>query len=120
MKNERSNLLRASVLIGGCFLFTGCTSFSGEHLGAAYLCLLWSGVPVGFFVSACIWGNDEPGSYTPVWEVILWLFLVAAGAVLGYVKPFCTFFGFAAAVLVPSAGVLPVVLIVHILKKYRN
>ncbi len=120
MRNGRKFSLLVSAFIGGCFLFTGCTSFSGEHLDALYLILLWAGVPVGFFLSDYIWGNDDPGSYTPAWEVIIWFVLVAAGAVFGYVKPFCTFSGFAGAVLIPAVGILPVVLIVHILRKYRK
>jgi hypothetical protein len=112
--------LLVPVLSGICFFFTGCTSFSGEHLSVVYLVLLWAGVPAGFFLSACIWGNDDPGSYTPAWEVIIWLLLVAAGVVAGYVKPFCVFSGFAVSVLIPVAGVIPVTVIVHILKKLRK
>ncbi|MCK9169716.1 MAG: hypothetical protein M0P01_04815 [Treponema sp.] len=120
MKNIYKKILSVSALTGGLFICTGCTSFTGVHLDVRYLVLLWAGVPVGLLLSDCIWGSDDPGSYTPVWEVIIWLLLAAAGVAAGYVKPFCVFSGFAFSVLIPVAGIIPVTVIVHILKKHRK
>jgi hypothetical protein len=120
MKNKQNPFLLVSILAAGCFLFTGCRSFTGERLGLLYLMLLWIGMPAGFFLSAAIWGNDDAGSYTPVWEVLIWFALVVSGVVLAYVKPFCVFSGFAVVVIVPSAGMIPVTFIMHVLKKHRK
>ncbi|MFA6855977.1 MAG: hypothetical protein WCR31_02100 [Treponema sp.] len=116
----RKEILFISALFEGSFFFTGCTSCTGMHLDVLYLVLLWAGVPVGLFLSDCIWAGDDPGSYIPVWEVIIWFLLVAAGAAAGYVKPFCTFSGFAFSVFIPVAGIIPVTVIVHVLKKHRK
>jgi len=120
MKQSRKSVVFVLIVLAAGILCTGCTSLSGERLSAPYLILLWAGVPVGFFLSAWIWGNDDAGGYTPVWEVAVWLLLVAAGAAAGYSKSFCLFSGFAAAVLIPVVGILPVTLVVHVIRKFRK
>ena len=118
MKCKRSvSMLLASLP----FVCTGCTSFSGEKLGAAYMVLLWIGGIAGYLISDFIWSGDDAGNeYTPVWEVIAWFFFTALGIVLGYIKPFFLFSGFLISVMTPVAAMTAIMLIVRVLRKRRK
>ena len=103
------------------FLFTGCSSFSGEHLSVAYIVLLWIGVALGYTLSCLIWASDDPGhKYTPWWEVGLWFFFTFFGAFLGYVKSFFLFSGFFISVLVPVFAMTIVMLIVRAIRNHKG
>lgn len=102
-------------------LFTGCSSFSGEKLGAVYVIFLWIGGAAGYLISDFIWSGDDAGNeYTPAWEVIAWFALTALGIALGYMKPFFLFSGFLIAVMTPVAGMTVIMFIVRILRKRRQ
>ena len=102
-------------------LFTGCSSFSGEKLGAVYVIFLWIGGAAGYLISDFIWSGDDAGNeYTPAWEVIAWFAFTALGIVLGYVKPFFLFSGFLISVMTPVAGMTVIMFIVRILRKRRQ
>lgn len=61
------------------------------------------------------WSGDDAGSWTPWWEVIVWLILTIAGIPLGILLrfPASLLFSFAS----PALGMIPVAIVVHCLKK---
>ena len=100
----------SALLLSLPLVFTGCSSFSGEKLGAA-----------GYLISDFIWSGDDAGNeYTPAWEVIAWFAFTVLGIVLGYVKPFFLFSGFLISVMTPVAGMTVIMFIVRILRKRRK
>ena len=111
----------SALLLSFPLVFTGCSSVSGERLGAAYLIFLWIGGAAGYLISDFIWSGDDAGNeYTPAWEVIAWFAFTALGIVLGYVKPFFLFSGFLISVMTPVAGMTVIMFIVRILRKRRK
>lgn len=61
------------------------------------------------------WGTDDAGSWTPWWEVIVWLVLTFAGIPSGLMVRWPL--SMLAAFAVPMLGMVPVAIVVHFLKK---
>lgn len=73
------------------------------------------GALAGGMLCSFYWGGDDAGSWTPWWEVVLWLILTALGILAGVVSrfPLSMLFSFS----VPMLGMIPVAIAVHFLKR---
>lgn len=79
------------------------------------VCISLLSAAIGGALSSFYWSGDDAGSWTPWWEVIVWLFLTAAGAAIGVKAHFPL--SIAISFSVPMFGMMPVAVVVHILKR---
>lgn len=80
------------------------------RISSSIVCAVAGGALCSFY-----WSGDDAGSWTPWWEVIVWLLLTLAGIVAGC----CCRFPLSALLSfsIPMFGMVPVAVVVHVLKK---